>query len=245
MESDLYKEMFETEEHHWWFAARREIVLEMIHRYSDDDNGLRILDLGCGCGYTLLFLSGHYKDVIGLDNSDDALQFCRVRGIKAMKGSLPDDVPFEKGSFDVILLMDVLEHVENDRGTVAAAAELLKPGGIIVATVPAHRFMWTRRDDFHHHLRRYSKAEGEKLFDAPSLSRKLLSFYNTILFLPMLANRLAGKILNLDKEGPDIWMPAKPLNFLLEKIFAGERHLLGRIPMITGASLIAVYEKKK
>jgi SAM-dependent methyltransferase len=243
MESSLYSEMFETEENFWWFRAKREIILTLLKRYGPPGGRPSLLDLGCGCGYSVQYFSTHFETT-GMDSSDDALAFCRKRGLSVLKGSLPGDLPVEGESFDAVVLSDVLEHVDEDARSVEAVAGVLRPGGLMIATVPAHRFMWTRRDDYHHHKRRYEKAEFEKLFDIPCLEKVLLSYYNTFLFPPMLLSRVMSKILGTDREGPDINQPPAFVNHLLERVFALERHFLGRVPLPAGASLVALYRKK-
>lgn len=242
MEPDLYREIADSEEVFWWFKARRRILLNLLERYAPA--GPSILDMGCGTGFTVQWLSLFYPDVRGMESSPDALKIAESKKLPVEKGSLPSDVPFKEESFDAVLLMDVLEHIDDDGAAVVKAASLLKKDGIIIASVPAHSFMWTRRDDYHHHRRRYSKTSFRKIFGLPELDHILISYFNSILFWPMLASRLLSKILKTDKEGPDIKIPPALINRILEEIFAIDGLLLGRIPIITGASLIAVCRKK-
>jgi len=244
MQRALYDELYHIEESYWWFRARRSIVLSLIRRYSH----LRepaILDVGCGTGYNLLYLSRHYKDVRGLDSSDDALVYCGDRGVSALKGSLPDQIPFENGSFDVVLMMDVLEHIEDDQGALDAASLLVREQGLIIVTVPAFRFLWAPRDEFHHHKRRYRLLEMMKLLGRLPFERLVLSYYNSILSLPIVASRIMAKIRRAETEGTDIHLLPGPINSLFEKLFESEKHLLPIFPLPFGISIIAVYRKKQ
>src|SRR3972149_6403747 len=137
MEADLYDQLWEIEQRHWWFQARREIVRSLIRRYSDDaTERLRVCDLGCGTGGNLAALADAH-DVVGVEHSPQALEYARRRlGDRVRPGSLPDGIDLPADSFDVVLLTDVLEHVEDDIRSAQTALRLLRPGGLVVATVP-------------------------------------------------------------------------------------------------------------
>ncbi len=243
MQKAVYDELFRTEEIYWWFRARRSIILSLIHRYSQVSDPA-ILDIGCGCGYTLLYLSRYFKDVRGLDSSDDALHYCKERGVTAHKGKLPDAVPFEYGSFDVVLMMDVLEHIEDDRSALDAVFQLLKEKGIIIVTVPAHRFLWAPHDEVLHHKRRYQMQEVKRLFQQLPFDRLVLSYCNTVLSLPIVASRLLAKMKRAHPEETGIHLLPGPVNSLFERLFAVEKNFLPHFPLPFGISIIAVYRKK-
>jgi len=244
MEEALYEEMFSMEERHWWFRARREIVLSLIRTYAGDFSELTVLEPGCGCGSTLAALSKVCRKVMGIDISPRAVEFCRSRGVPAEQGSLPGSPGPVDSSYDVVLLLDVLEHIDDDRAALIDALRCLKPGGVVIACVPAFQFLWTLRDEFHHHRRRYSKKEFLSLFSGLPLKRHVFGFYNFFLFLPVAAARLSRKILGRDRPGPDITLPGGAVNFLLERIFASEKYLLPFMAFPFGVSLIAVCRKK-
>ncbi len=243
MEAELYRDMFSNEEKFWWFAARRRIVLELIRRYAPDAR--QLADLGCGSGYTLHAFAPFFQQVTGLDSSPEAIEFAKQRGIEVVKGSLPGEVPLKPDTFDVVLMMDVLEHLEEDKAGAMAGVNLVSPGGIIIATVPAHQWMWTCRDERHHHKRRYSKAQLGKLFHGLPLEKVLLSYFNSILFPLMALDRMISRITGRGEVGSDTVPPAGIINRAMEEAFALDRYMLGRIPIIWGGSVIAVYRKKQ
>lgn len=244
MGSPIYDEMVMTENSHWWFKARKEIFISLLRRFGGSLSEMRILDVGCGCGAMALAFSALSGEVVGIESSIDAIKFCQERGVKVIKGDLSEPLPLQKESYDSVFFLDVLEHIEDDAGALASGVEMLKPGGLVLATVPAHKFLWTRRDEFHEHKRRYSKREFEKLFEKLPLEKIILSYYNTFLFFPIMVSRVGSRILGIDKMEPDVRIPMPPINYVLEKIFAFERHLLGRIQFPTGISLLALYRKK-
>jgi SAM-dependent methyltransferase len=178
-----------------------------------------------------------------MDTHPLALEVCRAEGLDARAGTLPDELPFEPGSADVVVLSDVLEHVEPDHASAAAAAKLLRAGGILVCTVPAHPWMWTPRDDLHHHVRRYRKREYERVFENAGCERVLVSWYNTTLFPAMIAARSIAKW-SRSTPSPDVRGLPAPLNATLDAVFSAERAWLTRGPLPFGASLISVYRRR-
>jgi 2-polyprenyl-3-methyl-5-hydroxy-6-metoxy-1,4-benzoquinol methylase len=242
MREELYAEIFAAEQEHWWFVARHQIVLHLLERYLLPNSGTpyKVADLGCGCGMMLLRLSEKYEPV-GLDGSRHAIEFARRRGVTVKLGALPENVPLSRESYDAVLMLDVLEHLKYDRASVEVAASLLKPGGILICTVPAHMWLWTKFDEDHHHFRRYSRSQFRALFDQPSLGLELLSHMNAILFAPAAMWRiLAAKVFERDRAR---YLRLPPFNSVLRSIFAFERLLLGKVPMPLGLSFIAVARK--
>jgi SAM-dependent methyltransferase len=244
MDDALYQEMFEMEERHWWFTAKHVVVTSLLRRYlsrdamANDGRKARICELGCGCGGLLSKLKSAF-DVVGLDGAEEAVRFSAKRGLRIEQGFLPDQIPFERNSFDAVLILDVLEHLDEDAATARAAVELLKPGGILICTVPAYQWLWSKRDEHHHHRRRYSRTQFKDLFNHPQLKLELLSFYNTFLFPAAAAARIKSKVTRRDSQ-TDLNVPPGPINRALHGIFAFERNLLGRVAMPFGLSLIGV-----
>jgi SAM-dependent methyltransferase len=244
MEADLYDQLWEIEQRHWWFQARRHIVRSLIDRYSDNPakRRLSLCDLGCGTGGNLAALADEH-DVVGVEYSPQALEYARRRlGDRVWSGSLPDDVDLPAESFDVVLLTDVLEHIQDDAGSAQTAFGLLRPGGIVVATVPAYQWLYSEHDARHHHFRRYGKRQFRELWsDADVL---LLSHYNALLFPPAAAVRLANRWLPKRVASHGLDVPPGPINRILNGVLSSESMLLGRVPLPFGLSLVAVVRKR-
>jgi len=258
MEAYLYDELHRMEQSHWWFQARRHIVWSLVQRYMMSElrgsrsevrlldprssrlvPRLRICELGCGTGGNLAAVMTEH-DVVGVECSPDALRYARkTLGDRVRFGRLPHEIDLPPASFDVVLMTDVLEHIDDDAASAEAALRLLRPGGIVVATVPAYQWLYSPRDAHHHHFRRYSKRQFAELWDAEGAKTILLSHYNTLLFPPAAAVRLASKIAGFGKPG-DLSIPARPINHLLAKLMGSEANLLGRMPMPFGLSLVGV-----
>ena len=145
----------------------------------------------------------------------------------------------------MVLLTDVLEHIEDDRGSAQTAIRLLKPNGIVVATVPAYQWLYSPRDAEHQHFRRYGKRQFRALWTASESRIELLSHYNTLLFAPAAATRLASKLWRrkTSHADGDLRVPASSVNRLLARTMASESNLLGRVPLPFGLSLVTVVRR--
>ncbi|MBU1672466.1 MAG: class I SAM-dependent methyltransferase [Actinobacteria bacterium] len=239
MERELYREMYEQEKAHWWFRAKRAILLDIIERYRPARARPRFLDLGSGTGAMMEDLAP-LGETVGMDFSADAVEYATGRGAgTVLQGGIPEDVGRLEGRFDVVLMSDLLEHLDDDRAALEGTIPLIADGGILVVTVPAYQWLYAPRDAYHHHRRRYSRRGLKRLLIQAGYQIELLSYYNTILFPPAAAARILSKIRRAE-PGPDLSVPPGPLNRLAERVFASERHLLGRVPLPFGLSLIAV-----
>jgi len=132
----------------------------------------------------------------------------------------------------------VIEHIDEDAAAVAAIAGKLKPGGKFLMTVPAHAWMWSAHDTVNHHKRRYSKRGLRRLIEGSPLRLDKIGYFNSLLFPAAIAERFASKLRG--KDTGDLALPPRPLNSALERVFAAERHLVGRVPLPPGLSLFAL-----
>jgi SAM-dependent methyltransferase len=245
MHSSLYDEMWACEQRHWWFLGRRRILESLVDRYQPTPDGRRlaVCDLGCGCGANLAVWANEH-DVVGVDHTPQALEYARRRlGNRVVKGTLPDPLPVAASSQDVVLLADVLEHVKDDVGAAARALELLKPGGILIATVPAYQWLTSPRDVHHQHFRRYSKRGFRDLFNVDGVRIELLSHYNSILFPIAAVVRLASRYTPIEDTSGDLRVPRAPLNRMLARLFGFEQHLLPWLTLPFGLSLVVVVRR--
>jgi SAM-dependent methyltransferase len=237
MERVVYDQMAELDQRHWWYRARREVLAALIHRLVKPPAGAHILEIGCGTGHNLPMLSS-FGEVDALELDEQARGHAEKRlGREVMSAPLPELAGVPDG-YDLIGAFDVIEHIDDDRAGVASIASKLKAGGKFVMTVPAHPWMWSAHDVVNHHKRRYSKRSLKALIQGSPLRLDSIGYFNSLLFPVAVVERLASKARRKDEA--DMGMPAAPLNAALERAFATERHLIGRVPLPPGLSLYAV-----
>ena len=241
MDAQVYARMAELDAEHWWFVARRQILETVIEREIRPPPKARILEIGCGTGHNLAMLAQFGRvEATELNAAARAIATKRL-GRPVRPAALPDLSKFKAGTFDLVALLDVLEHVADDAAALGAIRTLLKPGGRLLVTVPANPWMWTAHDAAHHHHRRYRKRELEAVAQRSGFAIDLLSPFNSLLFPPIAAIRLLGKATG--HESADDALPSKPVNAMLRSIFALERALIGRVPMPFGVSLVAILRR--
>jgi SAM-dependent methyltransferase len=243
MERKVYDQMAELDSRHWWFTARHRILDGIIERIVKPPRDARILELGAGTGHNLAMLS-RFGSVEASELDPGARKLASERlGRPVVEAALPDLSMFSAATYDLIALLDVLEHVPDDRSSLIAIKERLKPGGTLLLTVPINPWMWSAHDVAHHHHRRYRKREIRKLAEDAGYEIELLSPFNSLLFPPIAAVRLIGKLTG--KDDSDDAMPSPAVNKALDLIFGLERELVGRLPLPFGVSLVAVLRRPR
>jgi len=249
MDPSLYLEMFNLEEKHWWFRAKRKIVFTILNNLfknrKHSENKIRISDIGCGCGINLVRLNQIGFDATGIDYNDHALSYCQQRGVNAIKGSITEGLDIETNSYDACLMLDVLEHVSDEKVAIKEALRIVRPDGYIIAAVPAYQWLWTKRDEHHHHKRRYTKKTLLKCISANTNAKvTIASYYNSFLFPIAVIARLLSKIKNSRKTTNDLKVPSGFLNEILFNIFSLERfHLTKGFSFPFGLSILVVIKK--
>jgi SAM-dependent methyltransferase len=242
MERVVFDRMAELDQDHWWFLARRRILKSLIGRVvRPPAKKARVLEVGCGTGHNLAMLKKFGKlDACELDPCARALASKRLKR-EVKDARLPDLSMFDCGTYDLVALLDVLEHVRDDADSLRAIHRRLKPGGALLLTVPANPWMWSAHDAAHHHFRRYSKKQLATLFRQTGFEIQLLSYFNSLLFPLVAAARIVGKLVG--RESADDHLPSAPVNAVLNRIFGLEAGLIGRLPMPFGVSLVAVVRR--
>lgn len=240
MERVIFDRMAALDQTHWWYVARRKILSDAIERLISPPRDARILEIGCGTGHNFGMLGRFGRvDAIEVDDTARALASERL-GRPVGSAPLPELTGIADASYDLIALLDVLEHIKDDKAALASIRTKLKPGGRIILTVPANSWMWSAHDTVHHHFRRYNRRTLGGVVSAAGLQSRFVSHFNTLLFPLAAAVRIVGKVTG--REEADDAQPPAPLNGVFTSVFGAERHLIGRVPMPFGVSLLAVLE---
>jgi len=235
--------MAEVEDAHWWFASRRAIVDRIIARLSLPPDAA-ILEPGCGAGGNFPMLARRGR-LFAFDADESAIGFAQSRGrAQVARGFLPEAIPFGHQCFDLIVMTDVLEHLDDPACTLRALHARARPGGWLLMTVPALPWLWGDHDVTHHHRRRYRACELRMLVSAAGFDVRYLSYYNFLLF-PLIAGvRIWQRWSASDRDGAggrhDLAMPPAPINSLLQRIFSSERFIVGTARIPFGVSLIVL-----
>lgn len=238
MERIVYQRMEELDSKHWWYRARREILSDLIARKIEPKANGRVLEVGCGTGHNLAML-GRFGTVDAVEIDSVARGVAEKRLGKPISGeALPELKGIDRGAYDLVASLDVVEHVEDDVAALKALASCVAPGGRLLITVPAFPFMWSAHDVVNHHHRRYTRKTLKKAIADAGLELELLSWFNSVLFPLAATARLWGRVTG--KEDSDDALPPAPVNRLFEALFGLERHLVGRVWMPPGVSLVAV-----
>lgn len=240
MEAAAYEEMAALEGEHWWFVGRRRIIDSVLDGLPLRASA-RILEIGCGSGGNLEMLS-RYGTVYGAEYDAGARERAAARGVAVdiEPCALPDLVPFAGQTFDLVAMFDVLEHIEDDVGSLQAARSLLDEDGWIVLTVPAFRFLWSEHDVANHHVRRYTPKMLKDRLVRAGFRPVMDSFFNFWLFPAVALVRYAGRLRPAAGSAAqtDLAMPGPVSNRLLTMVFASERRAMGRVRLPYGVSCI-------
>jgi len=256
MEEQFATEYEDFERWHWWFQGRQQILASILRRELTRQRsaGLgprRLVSLGCGPAAGLDWL----VDVLGGDGrviGVDADPSGALRGHRETVAALPDGVAFAYGraeatplrsaSCDAVLALDLIEHMEDDAAGLAEAARLVRPGGFLLVTVPAFQSLWGNQDVVSHHKRRYSASSFAGAFERAGIQLSWLTYFNTVLFPAVAAVRWGRRLFGrADAEVSD-FDSGRPgvLNTALTRVFAAERHVVGKLRLPFGVSLVAV-----
>lgn len=237
------QQMRELEDNYWWFVGRRRMVRHLIHMYAPLAENLSILDAGCGTGGTMVALKDLGK-ISGCDLSLEALRMCRERGDFALTCCSVDALAYPEEYFDVVVSADVLEHVEDDARAVHEMARVLKPGGLLVAAVPAHRYLWSEHDEALAHFRRYERNELKTLVEDAGLEVKKITEAVMLALPAVLLYRAFRRRARRDGQPKTslVRLPA-PLNRLLIWLLDIENALMPYVSLPRGTSLVVAAVK--
>lgn len=240
MNVNEYEKMYKIEATHWWSVGKRRIIQDIMTKLNANTG--KILDLGCGTGFTMEMFK-NYGRVTGVDNSEHALKFSKLRGqFRLIQADMAQQLPFKQNKFDTVLAFDVLEHLEDDASVMNELYRVCKKGSYLIITVPAYQFMWSKHDESLHHKRRYSKKALRKAVQDAGFTLKKLSYFNAILFPIILTFRISHIFRKEVKS--DFYLPIPSfINWILLSLFNMEKYFLRKISFPFGLSLLCIARK--
>ncbi len=235
--------MFELEDHYWWFVGRRRLALSLASRFEVVPAAVvNLLDLGCGTGAVLGAAEGRMR--VGVDMTTLALEKCQTRGLSDLAKADATALPLVDNTFDVVIALDIFEHVEDDIAAMAEVSRVLTPGGILVLSVPAFGFLWGPHDVALHHFRRYTRGEVEARLRSVGLEIELATYAVFLLFPVVVVARFFEK----RRSGPaEANLPAVSpfINRFLIGLLEFEAKLIARMGLRLpwGSSVVVVARK--
>lgn len=232
--------MADMERAFWWHVGRLSIFRRLLQSYAPR-NG-RVLNIGCGTGGTLPVLQ-EFGQVVNVDTSEEVRRFLSEKDLATFVHVRDERLPFPDASFDIIAGLDVLEHIEQDARALKEWHRVLKPGGIILLSVPAYQWLWSQHDELLKHYRRYTASQLHALFTM-SKFRVLKRTYAVMLAFPfILAFRLGQGLFNFSSSSY-VRLP-RPLNSFFTFLLRAEAALMRFLNLPYGASIVFVAERRK
>ncbi|MDD5530685.1 MAG: class I SAM-dependent methyltransferase [bacterium] len=240
MDIQEYSKHFELESKHFWFEGRRIILAKRLKHILKDKN-IKILDGGCGTGSNFSCLTD-YGIVFGADNSRIAIQFAKKQNKKLVASTI-ENLPFKQNAFDIIVLLDVLEHIELEHSALLTIKKTLKNKGYLIITVPAFNFLWSSHDKANHHKRRYTYIMLKRTLQQAGFHIEKLSYISFFLFPFIFTVRVIRNFCFLKKTTSDLAPANNILNNILIFLYYIEAWLLEYISFPFGTSLLCIAQK--
>ncbi|CCW34003.1 methylase involved in ubiquinone/menaquinone biosynthesis [Chthonomonas calidirosea] len=246
MKTAEYERMYRLEEAYWWFVGRQALLEQLLQRFYGNPakkEASVILDVGCGTGAISRRLT-QWGRVVSTDFSALALEYSRKRGLRHLVRADAMRLPLATASFDLAVCMDVLEHLPDDQAALCELFRVLKPGGRLIATVPAYPHLWGEHDLALMHFRRYMRRELEDRVNRVGFRIQKITHVMTLLYPAVaLQRRLLAK--RPPHDPPQAAMPMVPevINRALIALLKLENRLACRFSLPFGLTILCVAER--
>jgi SAM-dependent methyltransferase len=247
VEAEAYRQFLELERTHWWFRGRRTVYLGVLRHHLAGERPERALDLGTGLGGFLPGLSELCDQVFPSDTSHESLVHVAERGYPNGVASSGYALPYRDEAFDLVCLLDCVEHIEDDLAAMKEVRRVLRPGGLAFLSVPAYQFLYANNDRVVHHHRRYSRRRMRELLEGAGLEVERNTHTNVFLFPAILPAVLGIKALerlqshDVDPRHTNLsWPIPAPVHGALHAAFAAELPFTRRFDWPAGHSIAAI-----
>jgi SAM-dependent methyltransferase len=244
VKTDEFSALVEYDEHHWWYRGRRRVLHAALGKLALPERA-QVLDAGCGTGRTMVELRG-YGEVHGFDLNPAGVEHAKGLGLNDVRVARVEETPFADESFDLVTCLDVVEHTPDDVRSLRELLRVTRPGGWLVATVPAYQFLWSSHDEANEHYRRYRRSQLAEAGRRAGWEPGAWTYFNTLLFFPGAAVRLLERLRRPDKRRgrPNVQLTPRSWDGVLEWPMRIEAGLIRRgVPMPLGMSLMMVLQR--
>ncbi len=239
-----YETLYELEDVHWWYLGHRRLYASLLDRHCASAARGRVLDAGCGTGGLTQWLRDRYapERVVAMDISEEALLRCGERGLEEMLCSPVEYIPFPDASFDLVLSLNVIYHlqVEDDLEALREMRRVLAPGGYLLLNLPALSCLRGRHDEAVEGVRRYRASALRSLLERAGLEPVKQTYFVFTLLPAIAAWRLLGRMGLGEDAASDLWLPPAPLNRALAALLAAESRIAAARGLPLGSSLTAL-----
>lgn len=240
MKKYLYKDLYDLEDKHWWHIAKRKNILKFLSNFNNFKNP-KILDIGCGTGKNLEELKD-IGQVYGIDSAEEAIKYCKKRDIKTVSLENAESTKFPSNHFEIITLLDVLEHT-NDEKTLKEINRIIKPGGLVLITVPAFPVLWSRWDVILGHKRRYTRRSLSNILKNHKFKIIKISYMFSFLIFPVFLIRLLKSKIFQKNYSSDFRLNNVFINFFLLKLSNLESFFISNLNVPFGTTIICIAKK--
>lgn len=240
MKKRFYQDLYEGEEKHWWHLSKRALIHDLIRKYFSDKK-LTILDLGCGTGKNMEEMR-NFGDVYGVDQSEEAIEFCKKRNVTHVMVGNAEVPAFSKESFDLVTALDLLEHTD-DKKVLKGIHRMLRSDGIIILTVPALPSLWSQWDEDLEHRRRYTKELLRNLLLKEQFEILYMRYLYSFLVVPACIVRTAKGRIFKTQYPSDFNLSNSLLNWVFIRLVWLESAIAKMLPIPFGTSLICVAKR--
>jgi len=239
MDAGAIEAMALVERTHWWFRAKRELVIAELEQRRV--SGL-VVDVGAGTGGLLDALRGAGRQAVGVELDDQALKLAaRLEPRPAMAQAVAEGVPLADGAAAAVTALDVLEHLDDDVAGFRELARVAGPGGLVVVAVPAYQWAWSDHDVRLGHRRRYSRvALREAAWAADIDVVRCTHFHSWLTPVAFLLRRTPLRVLLRGQRAEEASFVSPAANRALDLLGTFERLLLRRVDLPLGLSILLV-----
>lgn len=247
MHTDEYRAMFDLEERLWWYVGMRAVTASILDRELNRKSSLRLLDVGCGTGFSLTWLRDRFdsREAFGVDVSPHAASLWRLRDLDTVSVASASELPFAAAEFDLVTCFDVIYQLdrEESRAAIAEMRRVLRPGGLLFIREPAYDWMRGAHDLAVGTRHRYTRGELKRLLASEGFAPRRVTYVNSLLFWAAVPHRLLSRLKGADQSD------VKPVTHLVNALFGSalklEARLVNRVTFPFGLSVVALAEKRR